>query len=307
MRTLILTLIFVTLAGNLSAQCQNGRCQSKRPAATAYEWRQLTGDQDRDYLYRDGVQIGGWCYRECHWRDYDAASGKWGEPTDDPPIPVPGRESPPSTDPIPQPLPAREEEEVQFVAGQNNYGIDLDRMKLAQDGKHRYHLGGKEISQAEAFAAIDDGLPDDSSFMRMVLIGPKEQCDRVRTDVDGLLDWKGKLSIQDYRTADDPMIRGLGYYSGSPALFIADPVGRIYHAQSEYRPPQQLAEALQVADARRRDPKFDPKAVPDLNAKPVTPPSPLSPVAYQIPTWGWLVGGGVIAYVLFVMANRRKS
>jgi len=56
-------------------------------AEPVYTWRYRADDPDRAYLYRDGVQIGGWCYREKHYRPFDGKT--WGEPTDAAPAPPP--------------------------------------------------------------------------------------------------------------------------------------------------------------------------------------------------------------------------
>lgn len=53
------------------------------PAAAAdpaYSWKTLPGDADRIYLYENGRQVGGWCYRTQKYRTYDGTT--WGEPTD---------------------------------------------------------------------------------------------------------------------------------------------------------------------------------------------------------------------------------
>src|SRR5262245_46992711 len=56
-------------------------------ADPVYAWRKLTDDPDRVYLYRDGVQIGGWCYRDTCYRPFDGKT--WGPPTDVAPVPPP--------------------------------------------------------------------------------------------------------------------------------------------------------------------------------------------------------------------------
>lgn len=52
-----------------------------------YSWRTHATDPDRIYLYREGTQVGGWCYREKHYRPYDGAN--WGTPTATPPVKPP--------------------------------------------------------------------------------------------------------------------------------------------------------------------------------------------------------------------------
>lgn len=54
-----------------------------------YTWRTRTDDPDRVYLYRDGTQIGGWCYRARQYRSFDGEN--WGEPSASAPVPPPDR------------------------------------------------------------------------------------------------------------------------------------------------------------------------------------------------------------------------
>jgi hypothetical protein len=56
-------------------------------AEPVYTWRSLNDDPDRVYLYRDGVQIGGWCYREQQYRPFDGKT--WGQPTAAAPVTPP--------------------------------------------------------------------------------------------------------------------------------------------------------------------------------------------------------------------------
>jgi len=58
-------------------------------AEPVYTWRTREDDPDRVYLYRDGKQIGGWCYRAKHYRPLDGDT--WGPPSDASPVPPPER------------------------------------------------------------------------------------------------------------------------------------------------------------------------------------------------------------------------
>ena len=49
-----------------------------------YSWRSQADDPERVYLYLDGQQIGGWCYRPKHYRPFDGKN--WGPPTDTAPV-----------------------------------------------------------------------------------------------------------------------------------------------------------------------------------------------------------------------------
>lgn len=54
-----------------------------------YTWRSTANDPDRIYLYRDGKQIGGWCYRAKHYRPLDGET--WGPPSEASPVQPPER------------------------------------------------------------------------------------------------------------------------------------------------------------------------------------------------------------------------
>ncbi len=53
-----------------------------------YSWRSNAEDPDRVYLYLDGKQIGGWCYRAKHYRSLEGDT--WGKPVAAPPASPPG-------------------------------------------------------------------------------------------------------------------------------------------------------------------------------------------------------------------------
>jgi hypothetical protein len=68
-----------------------------------YTWHSRADDPDRIYLYRDGKQIGGWCYRAKYYRPLDGET--WGPPSEASPVRPPeqgsmvmsiSRQSPPN-------------------------------------------------------------------------------------------------------------------------------------------------------------------------------------------------------------------
>jgi hypothetical protein len=56
-----------------------------------YNWRSRDDDPDRIHLYRDGKQIGGWCYRAKQYRPFDGQT--WGAPVESAPTPPPEKMS----------------------------------------------------------------------------------------------------------------------------------------------------------------------------------------------------------------------
>jgi hypothetical protein len=82
-------------------------------ADPVYTWRSHADDPDRMYLYRDGTEIGGWCYVAKHYRPYDGK--EWGPPTAKAPVKPPANRlviTPPAApvvvpQPIATPVPLR--------------------------------------------------------------------------------------------------------------------------------------------------------------------------------------------------------
>ncbi len=54
-----------------------------------YSWRTNDTDPDRVYLYRDGQQIGGWCYKAKQYRPLNGE--EWGTPISKAPVQPPVR------------------------------------------------------------------------------------------------------------------------------------------------------------------------------------------------------------------------
>ena len=56
-------------------------------AEPVYTWHTRVDDPDRVYLYRDGKQVGGWCYQAKQYRSLDGDT--WGPPVGAAPAPPP--------------------------------------------------------------------------------------------------------------------------------------------------------------------------------------------------------------------------
>jgi hypothetical protein len=57
---------------------------------STYTWHTRADDPNRVYLYRDGTQVGGWCYKTKKYRTYDGKD--WGPPKSTAPAPLPTRQ-----------------------------------------------------------------------------------------------------------------------------------------------------------------------------------------------------------------------
>jgi hypothetical protein len=62
---------------------------SAAAAEPAYTWRTNDADPDRVYLYRDGQQVGGWCYTAKQYRPLNGDD--WGSPMSKAPVQPPAR------------------------------------------------------------------------------------------------------------------------------------------------------------------------------------------------------------------------
>jgi len=227
--------------------CPNGRCPQGPPLTprfVAYRW--VLHSRDWVYLYRgdlaDADLVGAWYYPDSEWHDW--LGTHWGAPSKTAPLPVPPRYIPPN--------------EVQAAPQSfgDNYGVDYSKIGQYDE----YTINGRRCSKREAFEAVG-AVPDDSDYLRVVIVGG----DDYRRDVLGTLPQRPGLSVQDYRP-DDVMIRDLGYEAG--ATYILTPDGRALHRHLGVKPAEQFAAAIEAAEARRRDPNWEPQLVPDLTARP---------------------------------------
>jgi hypothetical protein len=176
------------------------------------------------------------------------------------------------------------------VAGPN-YGVDKDRIEGP-----KYEVRGKQVSRQEAIDAVTGAIPDESKKLHLTVIGPADARARVLEDLkkEPLAGLADRLLVQAY----DPShwaVKDAGFVTGgSPTVYLQARDGKVLHRQDSYDGPQKLAEAI-----RRADPKYDPKADPNLT-------SPLGGVLAlfnQIPPVGWLLVGGGVLYLLLRKGN----
>src|SRR5579862_9612341 len=78
----------------------------------AYDWRTRDDDPARQYLFRDGVQVGGWDATHGVFRHFDAATGAWSEPEPPPWARGDGTAR----------VPGRDREQLA------NFGVDVDKL-----------------------------------------------------------------------------------------------------------------------------------------------------------------------------------
>jgi len=233
------------------------------------EWRLLSGDENRVYLYRHGVQVGGWDKLEKRWMDYDAAGNHWKDGY--PPWHVDSISG-----------------NKNGATGQAFFGVD--RTKVPQTETlwiNGHRVNGKSIQ--EALGA--DMLSDDSSKPRITLAGTKDICDRVLLDMKSHADMasmSGKFLVQAYRPGAWPTEVFRRPAGEEFFLSISGPPDKKskcieYHLQTAYEGPERLAQAMNSV-LRRIDPNYDPNKTPDL-VKPK--PAPVIPGPVPDPDQGY--------------------
>lgn len=286
--------------------CHGGYCQMHN-----FEWRQ-SDDARRIYLYRDGVQVGGFDFKFRVWMDYDARSKRWGQPQDCAPYPVPHSDAPAASfgQIVQHKTPAQTEEVGPQLPEEKpikNFGIDLQGLHAEQvrcAGKHCYSLNGHDISRGEALAAIGGdvaGIPNDADCLRLTWVGSSDAAAKIQSS---LAEWSSKVCFQSYASTDDPVLKGLGFTTG---LQVQAPDGKPLWYCADVPDSETLNKGLMVADARRKDPKWDPLKWPNLAVgeapKPDSSPAdPTSPLNNQ---WVILAIAGAIV-VAAVMWKKRN-
>lgn len=287
----------VTVVREISLKRCNGvRCEFER-----YEWRAWSADPERHYLYQvtpaPAVQLGGWCYRECVWRGYDPQTNTWGLPLDSPPQPF----TPPGIPCLPGRANDADSIEPPMYADLPPDGVDVEALR--EFGRRDVDAGGRPLSRAQALARLEaNAIPDDADALRVTFIGSPADGDRVRKSLPTR--WTDKLTYQSYPSPDVPMLRDLGFASG---IHMQAPTGMPLNWCAADASAEQIAAAIELAEARRKDPKWDPlkwaelakaaPAAPPADPQPVPPPANPAPSPIQVPESFW---AGVIAIVTFL-------
>jgi hypothetical protein len=284
MKTFYLVLTVVALANTrVPAQappCSGGRCEPRN--FSRLEWKQRDDAPGEAYLFIDGVQAGGYHRQRDEWRDYDA--GIWSAPRS-------------LGSCWPRDFSFRGVEQATPAGHIRNFGLELQKIQENRDDG--YTLGSRPVTAAEAVRCLGgEAFHDDSQLLRLTIIGTPAQRQKVIEDLDrheALQPWKDRTMVCAL-APDSPRIRDAGFASaGVPTIYIQTPEGRVLHRQDEYRGAVPLAEVLQIAERRRKDPNYDPGKDPDLNRL-------RADSFIHFKTWHLYLGAGILLALLF----RRK-
>lgn len=250
------------------------------------EWRTLADDPGRFYLYRGGIQVGGWDAGSKRWMDYDAGRNSW-------------------EDGYPPWFAHQLAGNGNTQIGQNFFGVDRSLVP----NQETFSLNGRQVDfrqSAEAFG--DDTLIDDSGKLRITLIGDPNSCSSVASDLKShpaIASISNKFLVQSYRPGSWPIgvfkrPQSQGENSDQLIISISGPPdkggkGIEYHSQVGYAGPDKLALAMHEV-LRRADPSYQPDKTPDLTKpKPDPAPAPAVPDGANI----WMVVLAAITALLF--------
>lgn len=140
----------------------------------------------------------------------------------------------------------------------NNYGVDHSKLGIGE----KYFFNGDQVSKTTAEKKVM-GVPDDSTHLRVTVIGSENQRKMVVNDIKihpGFDDIRDRIVVQDY-PPDHWAIRDVGFHTaGSPTIYIQLPSGQVVHRQDDY---SDGAEGL-VTALRKSDPNYRGEGDPDL-------------------------------------------
>lgn len=140
----------------------------------------------------------------------------------------------------------------------NNYGVDQSKF----DRTEKYFFNGDRVSKTTAEKMVS-GVPDDSTHLRVTIIGNDDQRKMVLNDIKihpEFDELRNQIVVQDY-PPDHWAIRDVGFHTaGSPTIYVQLPSGKVVHRQDDY---SDGAEGLATA-LRKSDPNYRKEGDPDL-------------------------------------------
>lgn len=245
---------------------------------------------DQFALYAGNTQIGGYDYSIGVYRPY-YSNAHWGEPT---PAPV----APPAT---PETTQKAEVKKTSLDVtgctidenGVQNFGVQPDPNEKPTTTP-RYEVNGKPASKHEVLQAFESKAGDQSTKLRLTVIGPRQSRQVVLEDLKRTLDLQGVLKdflLKDYDPEDWEVSRSGFYTKGQPTIYVQAPSGKVLHRQDSYTGPDELAAVL-----RKANDQYKPEADPNLSKAAVFG-------LFGIPVEAWIV----IAIVLWFVIPRKEN
>jgi hypothetical protein len=272
---------------NFTSPCGPNGCNvATRPI---YKWVQVP-NVSQVALYEDNVQVGNFDYDRkvyCPFR----GNSEWGEPTE-PPTPPPT--APTTTKKLD--VGAKKAEMPGSTIDENgvqNFGILPDPHE-AQDPEPRYQVNGREATKGQVIQAFEGQAVDQSTKLRLTVIGPRQSRQAVLEDVKRTPDLRGVVSnflLKDYDPTDWEVARSGFFTQGSPTIYVQAPTGKVLHRQDSYTGAEDLASVL-----RKANDQYKAEADPNLSHAAVFG-------LFGIPLEAWVV----IAIVLYFVIPRKDG
>ena len=228
-------------AASPSVQPEHAAQASVQPQTSKFVWQKHANDPGRWYLYADGQLVGGFDIAGQYYRPYLSATDSWG-----------------LISPSPEP------EQTSSV-----FGVDTSKLS----GKDAYTVysddGCKRISKHEAHRMVGQKLEDDSSKLRITIIGDDGRQKQVSADLQSLMkDIDSWAMLRGYPPGHWALEPGF-VQSGSPTIYCQAPSGQVLHRQDDYEGgPSPTVEALRKAKTN-----YDARKDPDLRKTPEQPTS----------------------------------
>lgn len=183
--------------------------------------------------------------------------------------------------------PVPDEDPIAEMRRINNYGVDHSKIEKGE----KYYFNGAIVSKGTAEQKVS-GVPDDSTHLRITVIGSEEQRKIVLNDIrlnpefDALRD---HIVVQDY-PPDHWAVQNVGFHTaGSPTIYVQLPSGKVVHRQDDYSDGAVgLATAL-----RKADPNYRREGDPDLRR-----------TLWSAPL---LFGLGILLFGIIILIRREKD
>jgi hypothetical protein len=249
-------------------------------------------DHPQVALYKDNVQQGNYDYEAKIYRPFQAPN-TWEEPAEPPIAPpaAPHKETarPEAKQKVTGPLPGSTIDDD----GVQNFGIMPDPTQ-SQDAEPRYQVNGKQATREQVLQAFEGQATDQSTKLRLTVIGPRQARQVVLEDLKRTPDLQGVVRdflLKDYDPSDWEVARSGFYTKGAPTIYVQAPSGKVLHRQDSYTGAEDLAGVL-----RKANDQYKAEADPNLSKAAAFG-------LFGIPLEAWVV----IAVVLFFVVPRKDS
>lgn len=193
--------------------------------------------------------------------------------------------------------------EMPMIINDGNYGITKSLIKTESS----FSMNGKQISKEKALKVMGDQLVDDSKLYRLTINFEDENVrKRIEADINNhpsLAKWKSRFLLQSY----EPTNWAVANIKHQPGvIFQTAPdekgYGIVLFRMTQYTTPENLAEALRVADEEyRASADKDPSnKIPDLNSLDIVK------TLQDLPSWIYILGG-LGALIFFKKSKDNKQ